>query len=251
MCRLLATVSQSTENATWELLNAPHSLKRQAEYARMPRGFGGHSDGCGIAWSQPEEVRMLKRGKLDRWDPSFCDEVAHIRPYAYIAHNRASSPGLKVTSEESHPYLTEWNGIPMYFCHNGDIATFMDDAISEGITDSRLFMRHFASHVQDLSVESIGEYLRDVSAAWTYSSLNALVLTADGIYAWRWYDEALSRSFDPDRYFSLYISQNPQKTLIASEPVDDSTTWTAIPNKTVVSVKRSATSVVVEQRRYT
>jgi predicted glutamine amidotransferase len=96
MCRLLAKVNYRAEPALYELIEAPHSLKKQSVRARLPGGYGAHNDGCGIAWLQDGALELVKRGKPDSWDSEFCSLVTGIATPIFIAHNRAATPDLQV-----------------------------------------------------------------------------------------------------------------------------------------------------------
>jgi predicted glutamine amidotransferase len=247
MCRLLARISSSSEVRPYELLQAPHSLRGQAEYACAPTGYGAHGDGCGIAWVNGDSIQLEKRGREDRWDTSFCSLVDGLNSPAYIAHNRAASKGLNVSREISHPYLSTWRGRPIAFCHNGEISSFISEAASRATTDSQLFMEHFISHIDGLSAREIVSYLQESSKSWRYSSLNAFVLTPDLLCAWRWYDSDSESTFDRGRYYSLYAQETPQRLVISSEAVDIESNWTLVPNKTVLVVKRNEPSLQIER----
>ncbi len=250
MCRLLAKVSQRAESGYYELVQAPHSLRKQAQSARMPHGYGGHNEGCGIAWLQANNVLLEKRGKIDAWDDSFCALAETINTGAFIAHNRAATPGLQISTSDSHPYSTQWRGAPAAFCHNGEVTSFVPEAVQRGVTDSLIFMEHFVSDVREGTVDDIGAYLVRMSGTWNYSSLNALVLSADGLYAWRWYDDVPNSSFDRERYCSLYMRQTATGILIGSEEIDRSPGWISIPNRTVLVIKPGEASITVAQKTF-
>lgn len=250
MCRLLAKVSATPESSSYELLKAPHSFMRQSEHARTTRGFGGHSDGCGIAWLDSDGIRLEKRGHEDRWDGSFRGLAEEIKISAYIAHNRASSEGLLRTARQSHPYLARHHGEDVSFCHNGEVGALMPEAVKRGITDSELFMEHLLAQIDQLSAPRIAHYLSRATRAWPDASMNAMVLTKDGVIAWRCYTPSPEVTFDQDRYFSLYVSEGRERTVVASEPLDESPLWQPVSNRTVLALKRVDGSVTIERVRF-
>lgn len=250
MCRLLAKISQGAESACYELVQASHSLRNQAESARMPHGFGGHRDGCGIAWLQANNLLLEKRGKVDAWDASFCVLAETINTAAFIAHNRAATPGLQISNADSHPYSTQWRGASAAFCHNGEVSSFVPEAVRRGVTDSLIFMEHFVSCVREGSIDEIGAYLVRMSDTWSYSALNALVLATDGLYAWRWYNDVPYSSFDRERYCSPYMKRTSTRILVASEEIDSSPEWMCVPNRTVLVVKLQERAITVEQKTF-
>jgi len=213
----------------------------------MPKGYGPHDDGSGVAWLQDGRVRLEKRGGLDAWDPSFQELVESMRTTALIAHNRKASVGLDVNVNVSHPYTMKFRGEEVAFCHNGGIKTFMTEAQDRKITDSLVFLERLISKVGTLSLEDLKTFLVEASATWEYSSINALLLTKDSLFAWRCYDDVKDSEWDRERYCSLYLRESSERICIASEPVDRKRDWISIPNRTLIQVKLGGETVETER----
>ncbi len=236
MCRLLAKASVEQENPSLELLEAPHSLKKQSEYACLPVGHGAHRDGSGIAWLAPDGLYLEKRGAEQAWDESFQSIVQSVHTTALIAHNRKASPGLEVGAHLSHPYELQYKGEQIAFCHNGGIQTFMTEARERSITDSLVFFEHLIARVGALTLEDVKSFLMESSQTLEFSSLNGLLLTRSGIFAWRCYHNVEPSTWDRERYCSLYLRESADRVCIASEPIDTEGNWTSIQNRMLLHV---------------
>jgi predicted glutamine amidotransferase len=246
MCRLLAKASVEQEAPTLELLQAPHALRQQAARARLPVGYGAHDDGSGVAWLQPDGLHLEKRGASDAWDESFQSIIQSMRTTALIAHNRKASPGLEVNAHLSHPYELRYQGEGIAFCHNGGIQTFMTEAQDRKITDSLVFFERLISRVGSLTMDDIKSFLTESSETWQFSSLNGLLLTNTGVFAWRCYQDVNNATWDRERYCSLYLRESPERVCIASEPTDRKRDWVSIPNRTLLHVTLGGDAVGVE-----
>jgi predicted glutamine amidotransferase len=247
MCRLLGKASIEPENPSLELLQAPHSLRQQAERARAPSGYGPHDDGSGVAWLQSDGIHLEKRGAVDAWGDSFQQVIESMRTTALIAHNRKASPGLEVSAQLSHPYSLQYKGEEIAFCHNGGIQTFMTEARDRKITDSLIFFERLISRVGELTVADMKNFLSESSETWEFSSINGLLLTKTGIFAWRCYQDVKDSSWDRERYCSLYLRQSPERVCIASEPTDKISDWVSVPNRTLLHARLGGDAIQLER----
>ena len=202
----------------------------------MPTGYGAHDDGSGIAWLEGNNVRLEKRGAIDVWDESFQDLVRTMQTTALIAHNRSATPGLDVNVAVSHPYIMKFQGEEIAFCHNGGIKNFMTEAQDRKITDSLIFLERLIHKVGALTIADLKMFLTEASATWDYSSINALLLTKDNIFAWRCYHDVKESTWDRERYCSLYLRESPERICVASEPIDQEQNWLSIPNRTLIQI---------------
>ena len=209
----------------------------------MPTGHGPHNDGSGIAWLEGDNLRLEKRGATDVWNESFQDLVRSIQTTALIAHNRSASPGLDVNVTVSHPYIMKFQSEEIAFCHNGGIRTFMTEAQDRKITDSLIFLERLIQKVGSLTLPDLKMFLTEASATWEYSSMNALLLTKDNIFAWRCYHDAKESTWDRERYCSLYVRETAERICIASEPIDRKRNWETIPNRTIIQIPLGGDSV--------
>lgn len=250
MCRLLAKASAEQENPSLELLQAPHSLRCQAERARAPVGYCSHNDGSGLAWLHSDGMRLEKRGASDAWDESFKRVVESMQTTALIAHNRKASPGLEVNAQLSHPYALRHQGEEIAFCHNGGIQTFMTEAQDRKITDSLVFFERLIARVGQLAIDDVKGFLAESSETLQFSSLNGLLLTKGGIFAWRCYQDVKDSTWDRERYCSLYLRESPERVCIASEPTDRKRDWVSIPNRTLIHVALAGDGLRLETAQF-
>lgn len=185
------------------------------------------------------------------------------RTRVLLGHVRAASPGLPVTDLNCHPFKSG----ALSFMHNGDLGGFQtlrrrllrdlsDEAFSsiEGSTDSEHLFAILLDHLRDLDdgkptgadrlgaalERTIGtaEALQRAHAPGEKAYLNLAV--SDGASA------AVSRYSTGDSIDSLYYSagrvyhcdrglchmdtdvERPTAVIVASEPLDDDGTWTAV-----------------------
>ncbi len=183
------------------------------------------------------------------WDTSFEALVSSMSTTALIAHNRKASPGLDISMKVSHPYMIEYNSERIAFCHNGGISDFMEEAKERQIADSLVFLERLTQTIGLLTLNELKRVLTESANMWNFSSINALLLTKDSVFAWRCYQDT-KRAAERGRYYSLYLRERPGQICIASEPVDDDPSWISLPNRTLVQVHRSDDAVECEQIRF-
>ena len=235
-------------------MTAPHSLRVQAERGAVPSGDeSGHTDSWGIGWldkeGRPSLIRQLGSAMES---PSFvftAQTVTQTTPISgealvLLAHLRKASCGA-VQSENAHPILTR----KTLLVHNGTLRPplletlrndlFLAGQEREAASDSDTVVLAHWLETQCLAYSSYSEgllaslrLLLERAAHLpktkdTYSALNLLIATPDGIFALRQFTDNAS-------YYSLYqkkIAPSPiTDTLateeiagwvIASEPTDD------------------------------
>jgi predicted glutamine amidotransferase len=212
----------------------------------LPVGYGPHNDGSGLAWLHSDGIKLEKRGAVEAWDNSYQGVIQSIQTTALIAHNRKASPGLEVNAQVSHPYALGYQGEEIAFCHNGGIQTFMTEARDRKITDSLIFFERLIARVGALTMDDIKSFLTESSESWQFTSLNGLLLTKDGIFAWRCYQDVSDSDWSRERYCSLYLRKSPERVCIASEPTDRKRDWASIPNRTLLHVTFGGEAVQVE-----
>jgi predicted glutamine amidotransferase len=239
---MFAKVAVQAFTPAYELLDAPHSLQHQSKCGRQPDApdtCGPHASGCGMAWRNGDGLLVEKRGPEDRWDQSFVAKVRGVSTPGLIAHNRLASPGLKLNATLAHPFLDFFQGVPVAFCHNGGVRNLMDEARSEGVTDSQLFFRSLLSLAKGLDHASVLAAVRHFAKDWSYTSLSGMLLTPDLLHVWRCYDATDPRKDDFERYYTLWVKARDEEVSVASEAVDESDEWKLMPNRTLLTVGSS------------
>lgn len=237
-------MSNNPISAVYPLIEAPHSLMRQASCARLAEGidcFGEHSDGCGIAWQQDTGLELVVRGKEACWDASFTDLVQSVSTTGLLAHNRRATGSLAISESLAHPFKGSIGKEEIAFCHNGTIYSFLDDARSRGITDSQVFLEELTTNLSALTTHNISEFLKSYSASWDFSSINGMILSRDTLYAWRCYNSAGTGIETREWYYSLTTMATENTVQLASEAIDSEVGWEPLENRTLVTIQRSTT----------
>jgi len=250
---MLAKVSSQVSSAEYELLSAPHSLSAQSLKAKLPfadRRCGPHNDGCGVAWLEDDSLRLKTRGRSGCWDSSFIGLAENLASTALIAHNRAASPGLVINRSAAHPYLGSIAGEQVAFCHNGGIRDLFAQASARRVTDSFIFLEHLSREIHVLDIGSLRGLLAACAKDWSYSSLNGLLLSSRGVFAWRCFEEGGPSGDINSGYYTLHIHSRSSGICIASEPVDRKHGWQQLPNRTLCELRSEGGTVVMRQARF-
>jgi glutamine amidotransferase len=234
VCRHLAYLGPPVPLAEL-VLNAPHGLLRQSYAPRDMRGGGTvNADGFGAGWypaPQAEPVRY--RNARPIWtDVSFAGLAAAITAGALLAAVRSATVGMPVTEAAAAPFADGcW-----LFSHNGLIRGWPDtmaglagelpvtDLLTlDAGTDSALLwalLRHRLRAGADPAAALV-ELVAVVEAAAPNSRLNMLLTDGATIWATAW-DHALS------------VHTTGDAALVASEPLDDRSGWSAVPDRHLV-----------------
>ena len=246
MCRFFGMMSNTSVSMGYPLIDAPHSLMHQASCARIAGGidcFGEHNDGCGVAWQknadQGRELGLTVRGREGCWDASFRDLVRGLSTTGLIAHNRRATGSLAIGESLAHPFRGMIGDEEIAFCHNGTIYSLLDEARSQGITDSQLFLGELTTSLTTLNSHNLSEFLKSCSASWDFSSINGVILSSDTLYAWRCFNELRDGIEARAWYYSLLTKTTKNSVQIASEAIDSEPGWEALANRTLVTIRRS------------
>lgn len=237
---MFAKVAVRAFTPAYELLDAPHSLRRQSKCGRQPDApdsCGPHASGCGMAWRGGDSLEVEKRGPKEIWDASYEAKIRSLRTDAIIAHNRLASPGLQSHVGLAHPFMEEFQGKKVAFCHNGGIWTLMEKAKKEGLTDSQLLFRQLLESAGDLDHESLGRVLGRLATEWSYTSLSGMLLTPERLHVWRCYDEKDPRRTDYEKYYTLWMKEDQSGVSIASEAMDENKDWGLMTNRTLLTLQ--------------
>jgi predicted glutamine amidotransferase len=248
---MLAKISSLAESFSYELLDAPHSLYQQSKCGKQPNNpslCGPHDSGCGLAFFSKGDLVLNKCNAEDSWGKEYQDLIRQSEANLVIAHNRKASPGLKVDRSCSHPFQAEYRGIPIAFCHNGGIHSLIDEAKARGVSDSQIFFDEIIKDLGEINLNTIAARLKDLRQKWTYSSMTALLLTPQNIFAWRIYDTYSADVERYEAYYTLYSSVTDSKVLVASEPIDYNSSWEVLKNGKILSIGLGGSKIVVEEK---
>jgi predicted glutamine amidotransferase len=216
---------------------------------------GYHRDGWGMAWYDGDQVQVEK-SSLRAADDSRFDELAHSGVGDLgLVHLRRATPGLPVSESNSHPF--RYGSVTM--AHNGAIrpqgrlGELLPPAWERqltGSTDSERYFLHVMSRldVRDGEmVAALADSTAHIDRMFTVTSLNALFLTPDALYAVCWYHSAGIPSSaaaqqgyhgPPECYFDLVYREEPGSVVVTSSGWAQAG-WTTLPNRHVLVVDRA------------
>lgn len=152
-----------------------------------------HADGWGMAWhdhGDPHITHVVSSPDSAILDPQY-DELARRRlGPAGIVHLRWATGGLPVNEHNTHPFVEGGRA----FAHNGHISpmgrleSLLTDESRErvrGDTDSERYFRFLLQCIDEADDELAGvtAALRVLTAEFPQSSLNALMLTPERMFA--------------------------------------------------------------------
>jgi len=226
-----------------------------------------HSDGWGMAWTDGGPIGVHKsplQASEDRdWEKLAWQPLGRLG----MVHLRQATPGLPVEVENTHPFLVD----DVAMAHNG--AIHPQDRLPEllpaaweermtGTTDSERYFLHVLSRLQadrDM-VTAIGETAVTINARFDASSLNALLLTEDALYAVSCHDRSKipegrmrARGFtgsaeELGQHFDLKYRQIADAVVVASSgwSQDSRDGWAPVPNGHVLVVERDTLRARIE-----
>jgi predicted glutamine amidotransferase len=257
MCRLLGYCSRDAESVA-ELLG-PESFRAFTSLSDL------HGDGWGMAWyagSRPAAWKSAARaGREPEYDKLAWQPLGDLG----LVHLRWATTGLAVNDANTHPFRYG----DYSFAHNG--AVYPQDRLAEmlppewerrlgGSTDSERYFLHLMWRLAERDgdvVAAIADTTADISRRYTASSLNAILLAPDALYAISFHDRSmvpadelreLGRADRPEEvaaYFDLAYKATGDAVLVASSgwPMPG---WTPLPlGHVLVTDRRTlATSVL-------
>lgn len=250
MCRLLGWVSRTPASARDVL--GDDGL---AAFRRLSRL---HADGWGRAADDGNGPVLDRSTTRADDDPEFARAMTYPTQAA-VVHLRWATPGLPVELRNTHPFLHDGRA----FAHNG--AIYPVDRVGDvlppewqrrlhGSTDSE---RYFLAVLAELDepgtdVPTAAARVTDrLARAFRPSSLNALLLAPETLYAVSCYDPAAAPPapeaafVDRSTYFDLRYRVTPDSVTVASSgflpPEADG--WEHLPNGSVLVVDRRTLAV--------
>jgi predicted glutamine amidotransferase len=202
MCRFLAYAAPRPASIT-QLV--PRHLR---EFIAMARK---NADGWGMGYYDgsrgPSVIRSLRSADED---DEFMASAARRLGDTGIVHLRSATPPLKVTHENSHPFV---HG-KLMMAHNGAIfpQENLDDILPpgwrsrpNGTTDSERYFLAIVAAMEEgcTPVEAIRRTVCHILEDFQPSCLNAFLVTPDTLYATSWHQEEPY----PDEYYRLFTEE--------------------------------------------
>jgi predicted glutamine amidotransferase len=214
-----------------------------------------HRDGWGMAWYEGRDAHTEK-SPLRAADDRRYAELAHRRLGDLgLVHLRRATPGLPIRESNSHPF--RHGDVTM--AHNGAIGPqsrlgeLLPPAWEQqrtGSTDSERYFLHVMSRLDARGgdmIAALADTTAHIDRLFTVTSLNAVFLTPDALYAVCWYDPggvpasaAAQQGYTgpPERYFDLVWRQDRGRVVIASSGWVQAG-WAWLPNRHVLAVDRA------------
>ncbi|MEU2227256.1 class II glutamine amidotransferase [Streptomyces sp. NPDC018347] len=239
MCRLIGAVSRHPDTVRDLFADDLEPFLRLA---------CEHDDGWGLAVRTPNgTVDSVKEPEPAFAGPRLNPLLDTSTTDAVLLHLRMASPSFAVSGPNTHPF----GDSDMAFAHNGDFspAGALDEVIGPdllasagGDTDSERFYLAVRRRVDDGvgPVKAIMQAAQDIRVlADRFVSLNCLLLTADGLYAYTEHDphsEVIGRR--GAGYFGLhYRTTEDGRVVVAStgweQPEPE---WEALPERHVLEL---------------
>lgn len=255
MCRHLAYVGPAVRLGAL-LIDPPYALDAQADSPRHQSGEKKTNlDGFGVAWYDAASTPPHRhRTPLPITEDPQLTDVASSTATAVLAAIRNASPGLEVSERNTAPYTSR----PWAFSHNGLVSGFVDVAAGsdglpeqinrlltprrggaiEGTTDSEMLFALCLDAI-DAGADPEDALARTVRTAIDLSRdessrLNLLLTDGRAIYATRWRNSLFTLSRGTGDTVSV---------VVASEPYDDDSRWTSVPDGTVLVATRDSITI--------
>jgi predicted glutamine amidotransferase len=224
-----------------------------------------HGDGWGMAWYAGAKPASWKSAARADGDADYEKLAGQPLGDLGLVHLRWATPGLGVNDANTHPFQYG----ECTFAHNG--AVYPQDRLGEmlppewerrlgGTTDSERYFLHLMWRLSARDgdmVAAIADTTADITSRYTASSLNAILLSPDALYAISCYDRSrvpadllrqLGHGDEPDEvaaYFDLAYQVTDDAVLVASSgwPMPG---WRPLPSGHVLVADRHTleTSVV-------
>jgi predicted glutamine amidotransferase len=252
MCRLLGYVARHPTSVV-EVLG-------QEDFEAFTALTAVHGDGWGMAWQDPDDqiVRTASAPDSAISDPVYAQLAGQRLGRAGIVHLRWATPGLRVTPQNTHPFLDDGYA----FAHNGHVApidrlerllTGDSRARLRGDTDSERYFRFVMQCIAEKGddTEGVTESLAVLAGEFPQASLNALMLTPTHLFGVHINShastpvEGLRKLFDSeeeiphrhtdDEYFAMDFRLAPDAVHVISSGIDPEG-WIPVPEDTAAVV---------------
>lgn len=247
MCRLVAYAGPSLPIRA-PLFEGAHSLYRQSWEPRELRSGSVNADGWGAAWWQGSARAPLRivRAEPVWYDPELESLLSGVRGEVIQATLRNATPGLPIDRAGLLPLVRDgWS-----FSLNGWIPDFRAShmrALRGPLSDERYAELQGASDAETMflrlldaldagaapvpAMRALVEEIDDRVAGSAESALTLVLANADGV-------RTLHTSIGGSVHNSLYLATDVPwavgGSVLASEAVDPSVVWTAVPPESAV-----------------
>lgn len=241
MCRLAAYVGKVPSPLSSVLYDPPHSLEQASHSPRELLDGSVNVDGTGVAWWEPGDPDPMRYVTTQPpWsDPNLAGLSRRLHGDTILAAVRSATPGIPFGPSNVAPFIAgEMAGV-----HNGWIGGFRQGvgrALVESLSDSRFGQLDVMNDslalfllvaqavddqpglpVPDAVTVVLERVAKEVIAAGERATLNLVVATPRQIVATR-----TSAGYAVN---SLYLRHSDEGVWLASEALDESDGWRAVP----------------------
>jgi len=225
VCRHLAWLG-APRSLSALVLEPPHGLRTQSYAPRRQTHGLLNADGWGVGfYADGREQPVRWRSTRPLWgDASFASVGEVISSRCVIAAVRSATAGMPLEETATAPFQDgRW-----LLSHNGviDRSVLGPHRASESMCDSALL----AAHLFEFGPEHVGQFVADLGKRDPDARLNLLLTDGRRVLATRWGD-------------TLSILRMSDGVVIASEPCDDDSSWTDVPDHHLVDVSDGAVTV--------
>ncbi|HWD95670.1 MAG TPA: class II glutamine amidotransferase [Acidimicrobiales bacterium] len=242
MCRLIGFVSPSPQSLRDVLGDERYDSFEQFSCAE-------HGDGWGMAWCDGSVIRSEKEPVPAATSVRYKELVNESFDAAFV-HYRWATLSLAVRPGNTHPFTSG----EIAFSHNGSISdvTHLDEFIApeqlqhlEGNTDSERYFRLLLSSMSNGDVEEgLRKAVATIVEHQTYSSLNALVLTPDALFAVCYFSNSPLPPELPDDYYEMGVFSANGATVVASSGWQHGE-WSPLGNGNMLRIDRATGAATV------
>ena len=221
------------------LVDPPCSLLRQSWAPRRQRNGKVNADGFGVGWYSPDRPEPARyRRAVPMWsDASFASLAGVVASGCVLAAVRSATAGMPQDEGACAPFLLPGG---VLLSHNGAVprevlAPLVGAAALAAIgstVDSAFLAALVAARLTDgvALTEALGSVVREVAARAPGARLNLLATDGTAVAGTAWGDTLCWRT-------------EQDAVVVASEPYDDETDWTDVPDRSLVVVTGSGIDV--------
>jgi predicted glutamine amidotransferase len=231
MCRMLAVLARDAFPIARYLWGEAGSLRSLATWGKECP----HQDGAGILYRDPAGALVRKRWGQDRFGEFLAageGDLVKAESTFLLGHARKASDMARLSEDHAHPLERE--GI--FLAHNGTIR----DAAKLGVPgdiDSQQLLGWLAKEWRPRDQDGLRRALEKLLATVSdYSAIDLLLVAGGDLYVF-------CRFADPGKadYYTLRWRVEPDRLVVASEPLDEGDGWRAMENGELLRVTAALT----------
>ncbi len=244
MCRMLAVIGPVNKKRIVDSLiigiidmalertgETHEALEENPEYV--------HDSGWGVAWIEEGDINLYRSPTPIFEDKLALEKLKHnfIFREFLLFHARKASPTFEPKIENTHPFITDFEGLPVVFSHNGELKESFFSSTPPlkqyqptGETDSERFFYYLLEQIEspdNLNKTKMEKILRNIPED-SYTAVNFILATPKDVFV------NVQYSVKP-KYFTMKQAMLGETTIVSSEKFSlDNVSWEPIPNNTLL-----------------